>query len=40
VSVFEASTEKDVMKVLLGFQDFIDTETMVVVQREEAIKLL
>jgi len=40
VSIIEAPTEKDAMKMLLGFQGLIDTETMVAVPREEAIKLL
>lgn len=39
VSVIEAPSEKDVMKLLLPFQDLIDTETMVAIPREEAIKL-
>ena len=32
--------EKDSMKMLLGFQGIVNTETMVAVSREEAIKLL
>jgi uncharacterized protein with GYD domain len=40
VSIIEAPTEKDAMKMLLGFQGLIDTETMVAVPREEAMKLL
>ena len=40
VSIIEAPSEKDAMKILLGFQHIIDTETMVAVPREEAIKLL
>ena len=40
VSIIEAPTEKDAMKMLLGFQGLVDTETMVAVPREEAIKLL
>jgi uncharacterized protein with GYD domain len=40
VSIIEAPTEKDAVKILLGFQGLIDTETMVAVPREEAIKLL
>ena len=40
VAVIEAPTEKDAMKVLLGFQGMIKSETMVAVPREEAIKLL
>ncbi len=40
VAIIEAPTEKDAMKILLGFQELVDTETMVAVPREEAIKLL
>jgi uncharacterized protein with GYD domain len=40
VSIIEAPSEKDAMKILLGFQDIVDTETMVAVPREEAIQLL
>ncbi len=40
VSIIEAPTEKDAMKALLCFQGLVDTETMVAVPREEAIKLL
>ena len=40
VTIIEAPNEKDAMKALLIFQDIIDTETMVAVPREEAIKLL
>ncbi len=40
VTITEATDEKDVMKVLLPFAGLIDTETMVAVPREEAIKLL
>jgi len=40
VSIMEAPTEKDALKILLPFQDLVDTETMVAVPREEAIKLL
>jgi len=40
VSIMEAPTEKDAMKILLPLQDVVDTETMVAVPREEAIKLL
>ncbi|UCE15852.1 MAG: GYD domain-containing protein [Candidatus Bathyarchaeota archaeon] len=40
VTITEAPTEKDVMKILLPFAGLIDTETMVAVPREEAIKLL
>ena len=40
VSIVEAPNEKDAMKALLPLQDVIDSETMVAVPREEAIKLL
>jgi uncharacterized protein with GYD domain len=40
VSIVEAPTEKDVMKMMLPFQDIVDSETMVAIPREEAIKLL
>jgi len=40
VTITEAPTEKDVMKILLPWQDVVDTETLVAVPREEAIKLL
>ena len=40
VTIIEAPTEKDAMKMLLGFQGLVDTETMVAVPRDEAIKLL
>jgi uncharacterized protein with GYD domain len=38
--VMEAPTEKEAMKVALVWQDIIETETMVAIPREEAIKLL
>jgi uncharacterized protein with GYD domain len=40
VAFIEAPTEKDAMKALLGFQNVVDTETMVAVPRDEAIKFL
>ena len=40
VTIMEAPTEKDAMKILIPFQDLVDTETMVAIPREEAIKLL
>jgi uncharacterized protein with GYD domain len=40
VSIIEAPSEKDAMKQLLPFVDIVDSETMVAVPREEAIKLL
>ena len=40
VAIIEAPTEKDAMKMLLKFQLMVDTETMVAIPREEAIKLI
>jgi uncharacterized protein with GYD domain len=40
VLIIEAPTEKDAMKMLIPWQEVIETETMVAVPREEAIKLL
>lgn len=40
VTIIEAPSEKDAMRTLLIFQDIVETETMVAVSREEAIKLL
>ncbi len=40
VVITEAPSEKDAMKAILSFQNVVDTETMVAVPREEAIKLL
>ena len=40
VSIIEAPSEKDAMKMLLPFVDILDSETLVAVPREEAIKLL
>lgn len=40
VTIIEAPTEKDAMKALLLFQDVVETETLVAVPREEALKLL
>ena len=40
VTIIEAPTENDALKTLLLWKDVIDTETMVAIPREEAIKLL
>ncbi len=40
VSIIDAPTEKDAMKILIGWQEVVETETMVAVPREEAIRLL
>jgi uncharacterized protein with GYD domain len=40
VTIIEAPTEKDAMKALLRFQDVVETETLIAIPREEAIKLV
>ncbi len=40
VTVLEAPNEKEAARTILRFQDIVDTETMVAIPREEAIKLL
>ena len=40
VTITEAPSEKDIMKILLPLVDVVDTETLVAVPREEAIRLL
>jgi uncharacterized protein with GYD domain len=40
ISIIEAPSEKEAMKVLLGFQDIVETNTLVAVPREEALALL
>lgn len=40
VVITETSSEKEAMKAILSFQNVVNTETMVAVPREEAIKLL
>jgi uncharacterized protein with GYD domain len=40
ISIIEAPSEKDVMKMLLPWVDVVDLETLVAVPREEAINLL
>jgi len=40
VTITEAPSEKDLMKLLIPLQDVVETETLVAVPREEAIKLL
>ena len=40
VIIFEAPTEKDAMKLAFGVKDYVDTETLVAIPREEALKLL
>jgi len=40
VTITEAPSEKVLMKLLIPLQDVVDTETLVAITREEAIKLL
>ncbi|MCW4030930.1 MAG: GYD domain-containing protein [Candidatus Bathyarchaeota archaeon] len=40
VSIIEAPSEKNAMRELLPFVNIVDSETMVAIPREEAIKLL
>jgi uncharacterized protein with GYD domain len=40
VTIIEAPSEKNAMKALLRFQDVVETETLVAVPREEALKLI
>ena len=38
--IFEAENEKEALKTSLAVADFVATETLVAIPREEAIKLL
>lgn len=40
VVIFEAANEKEALKTALAVADFVTTETLVAIPREEAIKLL
>ena len=40
VIVFEAANEKEALKFSIGASEFVTTETLVAMPREEAIKLL
>ena len=40
VTIIVAASEKEAMKALLLFQDVVETETLVAVPREEALKLI
>ena len=40
VVVFEADSEKEAMKMSIGISEWVTTETLVAIPREEAIKLL
>ncbi len=39
VVVFEAENEKEAMKMSIGISDWVATETLVAIPREEAVKL-
>jgi len=40
VVVFEAANEKEALKFALGVSEFVATETLVAIPRQEAIELL
>jgi uncharacterized protein with GYD domain len=40
VSIIEAPSEKDIMKMLIPWQDIVQTETLVAIPRKEALKLV
>jgi uncharacterized protein with GYD domain len=40
VLIFEAANEKDALKSSIEVADFVSTETLVAIPREEAIKLI
>ena len=40
VVVFEASNEKEALRFSLGVSEFVSTETLVAIPRQEAIELL
>ncbi|PVX26380.1 MAG: hypothetical protein CW691_01645 [Candidatus Bathyarchaeum sp.] len=40
VTIIDAPSEKDAMKAILRFQDVVETETLIAVPREEAIKIV
>jgi uncharacterized protein with GYD domain len=40
VVVFEATSEKEAMKMSLEISEWVSTETLVAIPREEAVKLL
>jgi uncharacterized protein with GYD domain len=40
VSIIEGKDEKAVMRSLMKFQDVIETETLIAIPREEAVKLI
>jgi uncharacterized protein with GYD domain len=40
VFIFEAATEKDAMKLSVDISEWVATETLVAIQRQEAVNLL
>jgi len=40
VIIFEAPSEKDAMKFAIGAKKYIDSETLVAIPREQALKLI
>jgi len=40
VVVFEAASEKEAMKFSIGISEWVTTETLVAIPREEAVKLV
>jgi uncharacterized protein with GYD domain len=40
VAVFEAENEKEAMKMAIGISEWVKTETLVAIPREEAIELV
>lgn len=40
VFIFEAASEKEALKVSMDISEFVSTETLVAIQRQEAIQLL
>jgi len=40
VFIFEATTEKDAMKLSVDISEWVATETLVAIQRQEAVNLL
>ena len=40
VTVFEASSEKEAMKLSIAISDWVTSETLMAISREEAVKLL
>jgi uncharacterized protein with GYD domain len=40
VIIFEAPSERDAMKFAISVKEYVDSETLVAIPREEALKLL